>query len=279
MGVDISIWRARIGVFTQPCKGPGFEPSAIATGELTRYRLSLSVLVLFNLLLLCSGLEPNPGPSKAACKCKCESVIADLDKLKITVESLVAENRMLCEKIRKMEDQSRRENVVLYGIPEKKKEDGPETWAETEEAVRKVFKEKRKMDVADSNVTLPIERAHRLPGKGNAEARPVIVKFRSFKDRDMVWKSAKEKLRYSDVKMAEDFSQETRSIRRRLGTYLKEARDGGYRAFMKYDKVEIDKLSYELDEPSGLLKRNKTLFTYDVASQQIREVDKGDSGE
>ena len=69
------------------------------------------------------------------------------------------------------------------------------------------------------------------------------------------------------------------SIRRRLGTYLKEARDGGYRAFMKYDKVEIDKLSYELDEPSGLLKRNKTLFTYDVASQQIKEVDKGDSGE
>ena len=64
-----------------------------------------------------------------------------------------------------------------------------------------------------------------------------------------------------------------------LGTYLKEARDGGYRAFMKYDKVEIDKLSYELDEPLGLLKRNKTLFTYDVASQQIREVDKGDSGE
>ena len=48
---------------------------------------------------------------------------------------------------------------------------------------------------------------------------------------------------------------------------------------MKYDKVEIDKLSYELDEPSGLLKRNKTLFTYDVASKQIMEVDKGDSGE
>ena len=178
------------------------------------------MLVLFNLLLLCSGLAPNPGPSKAACKCKCESVIADLDKLNITVESLMAQNPMLCEKIRKMEDQSIRGNVVLYGIPEKKKEDGPETWAETEEAVRKVFKEKMKMDVADSNGTLPIERTHRLPVKRNDEVRPVIVKFRSFKDRDMVWKSAKEMLKNSDVKMSEDFSQETRSICTRLGTGL-----------------------------------------------------------
>ncbi|KAH3791482.1 hypothetical protein DPMN_144968 [Dreissena polymorpha] len=63
MGVDLVTYRARIGVFTMPCK------SKLSVSEIRLSRNGVSarlrvIIALSVLLLLCGDVEQNPGPSQ-----------------------------------------------------------------------------------------------------------------------------------------------------------------------------------------------------------------------
>lgn len=58
MGIDISLWRCRIGTFSQPVKCV----TRLKTIKLKYMYVSLSIRVVLLLLLLAECIEPNPGP-------------------------------------------------------------------------------------------------------------------------------------------------------------------------------------------------------------------------
>ena len=90
-----------------------------------------------------------------------------------------------------LENQSRRNNVRVNGIPE---EDN-ETWEETEAKVKQVLKDELNLDSAPD-----IERLHRM-GKSsrrpasaqNSASRPriIVCRLRDWKEREMILKCAR----------------------------------------------------------------------------------------
>ena len=84
------------------------------------------------------------------------------------------ENSLLKEKLRDLEDRSRRDNLRIDGLPEMDNE----TWLDSEETLKKLFSSK----LGINNVQ--IERAHRV-GKTNANNKKhdkrIVAKFASYK--------------------------------------------------------------------------------------------------
>ena len=60
MGIEISLWRARVGTFSQPIKCKTTFPVLRVNGVL------LCVRVLLFLLLAVNGVETNPGPGSGS---------------------------------------------------------------------------------------------------------------------------------------------------------------------------------------------------------------------
>ena len=114
-----------------------------------------------------------------------------------------------------LENQSRRNNVKVFGIPEKDAKDGLESWEESEQLVKHEIKSNLKIEVG-----LNIERAHRvgkirpqLPlrhdgSKVKVRPRPIIVWFQSWKDKEMVVKKVRQ-LKPESIQFYEDYSKRT----------------------------------------------------------------------
>ena len=110
----------------------------------------------------------------------CESLLAATDKLDY------------------LEGQSRRNNLIIDGI----EETPGETWADSEEKVKRVLVEKLQLQG-----TIEVERAHRA-GKlvsGGSRTRPIVVKFVKYKDRSMILQRAK-CLKGSMIYINEDYT-------------------------------------------------------------------------
>ena len=101
--------------------------------------------------------------------------------LSLSLDDLWGHVDSLKSKCDSLENHSRRNNLLFFGIPREK---ANENWEESERKVRAVIQEG--MGVQQE---MDIERAHRA-GKGDA----VIVKFLSYKSREMVLKNAKRPL-------------------------------------------------------------------------------------
>lgn len=127
-----------------------------------------------------------------------------------------------------LENQSRRNNLVFGGIEER----GKESWAESEEKVLNILKDK--MDI--QNVI--IERAHRVGKPKPQKSRPIVAKFLNYKDREAVLYNARN-LRGTSLYVREDLSDRVLEKRRAQIHLLKEARVKGKIAFFNYDRLVI----------------------------------------
>ena len=147
-----------------------------------------------------------------------------------------------------LEDQSRRNNLIIHGLHEKR----GETWAETENKVRSFMSS---LDVASAG-TISIERAHRLNSKSSN--RPTLVKFSFYKDKCAVLDATKEFRKHDrlDHRVSEDCTERVRWLRSKLFPFMKAARDKSETAFLSYDKLIIE----------------GDVYVYDVAEQDIRQV-------
>ena len=152
-----------------------------------------------------------------------------------SLQKLTADLRRMDDTIDYLENQSRRNNLRIDGV----KERAEETWADTEQALRKVLETDLKMP-ADHVKAIAIERAHRTGGAQNADRdRTVIVKFTNFKERDSVLQAARAN-RPRGVFVNEDFSMRVVSRRKELIPEMKEARDRGKIAYLSYDRLVHD---------------------------------------
>ena len=73
-------------------------------------------------------------------------------KHKEDINELWKDNDQLCERLRDLEDRSRRDNLRIDGIAEVENE----TWEQTEDILQNLFKEKLQLE------NISVERAHRV---------------------------------------------------------------------------------------------------------------------
>ena len=126
------------------------------------------------------------------------------------VAPLKKEISFLKQKIERSEAQERRNNLIVRGVGEGKKEN----WAETERRFRSAMRAK------GLPAEGPIERCHRLGRNREEGNRPIIVKFSAYKDREAVYTN-KAKLAGSNIYIEEDFPSSMRWRRSTLLRYAK----------------------------------------------------------
>ena len=121
-------------------------------------------------------------------------------------------------RIDKLEDFSRRDNLLFTGFDENKDE-------HCENAVRDLLARKLLNGICDVNKVI-IVRAHRLGQFKAGQTRPIIVKFREYCDKQMILQQVyKGKLINSGKWVTEDFSVNTTEDRKYLRSHLKAAKE------------------------------------------------------
>ena len=133
---------------------------------------------------------------------------------------------LLREKLRDMEDRSRRNNLMIDGIEDEKKE----TWDATKRNVISLLTNSFNLQ------NIRIERAHRMGLHRNGKRRTVIIKLLDYKDKVEVLKNAKN-LRNMGFYINEDFSNETMAIRKQQWNDVKQLRMQGKLSVLKYDRI------------------------------------------
>ena len=149
-------------------------------------------------------------------------------KHKEDINELWKDNDQLCDRLRDLEDRSRRDNLRIDGIAELENE----TWEQTEEILHNLFKEKLELE------NISVERAHRVGNKGKNNKRTIVLKLASFKDKLKIISEAR-KLKGTNISINEDYSKETLEIRKEKWKEVKELRKNVTYAILVYDKVVI----------------------------------------
>ena len=128
-----------------------------------------------------------------------------------------------------LENQSRRNNILVDGIEDSKSE----SWQDTEIKLKKMMSDKLDLD----SKLIEVERAHRI-GTFLPDGRPraIVAKLLRYKDKEEILKRAK-RLKGSKIFINEDFSEKVRLKRKELFPLLLEERKKGNIAYLKYDQL------------------------------------------
>ena len=150
------------------------------------------------------------------------------DEIKAVKIEYESEVNNLREKIREMEDRSRRNNIRVDGM----KENENENWEVTKEKLQELIK--NRLGIQNKVV---IERAHRGKQKFKTDKpRTIVAKLLNFEDKQTILANAR-KLKGTGIFINEDFSRETILIRQKLWGQVKELRQQGKYAIIQYDKI------------------------------------------
>lgn len=131
-----------------------------------------------------------------------------------------------------LESQSKRNNIIDE-VPEERSE----TWQVTESKVKQLLVDKLDLD----SKSIEVEHVHRK-GKFEEQAnrpRSIVMKLLRFKDKEEILKSGK-KLKGTKIFINEDFTDDVRQKRMELRLKLKEARDKGQIAYLRYDQLIVN---------------------------------------
>lgn len=156
---------------------------------------------------------------------------ADHSKLQATNNILLNKIETLENKLDYLENQSRRNNIIMYGVPEGARE----SWEDSEAKVCKKLEEYLGYKLESYDV----ERAHRVGVARPNTKRPIVLKLNNYKDKVNIMKRSKD-LRGTDIAVTEDFSERVKNEREYLKKHLAAAREQGYRAYLNFNKLTID---------------------------------------
>jgi hypothetical protein len=160
-------------------------------------------------------------------------------------EGMIAQMRtkmtMQDEKILDLTARSMRDNVVIQGIPENKKE----SWDDTKQLVTNFLKNKMKIRNTDD---ILIDRAHRMGAKQqgvNAKPRPVVAKLMTQKSKDIIFQKLKSLDPESGFGIQEQLPPEVTERRKRLWSKYKDAKkDPNNTVRWNLDKLVINGVSF-----------------------------------
>lgn len=158
-----------------------------------------------------------------------EKVSANIDqKLDMIIEenkNLKFEVKQLQEKIKFMDSERRRNNLILFGVNETQHEN-------VIKRVQTVIENETKSKIE----LYEINKAYRLGPKG-ATTRPILVSFTTSWKRNEVLKNKNKS--NSGIYFKEDYTKETLEKRRELLPKLKEERDKGKIAYFRGEKLIV----------------------------------------
>ena len=156
--------------------------------------------------------------------------------IKEVMKQLQSANTSLQQRVENMESQSWRNDLSVRGLADV----NGETWEQCEDLVRKTLSDKLDMNEDDVKL-IPMERAHRLPGRqcgGGKYTLYVIVKFSFSKDREKTLQAALTK-KPDGLFIMEDLTKAVRTVRGKLKDMRQEAREKGSRAYFSQDKLVV----------------------------------------
>ncbi|CAN7988356.1 unnamed protein product [Ixodes hexagonus] len=132
----------------------------------------------------------------------------------------------------------RRNNLIVKGIPEQEREN----WNDTENYIREFFSTHLNVNAGE------IERAHRIGQPRAGTARPIIIKFLSYKSKCEVQKNALKlkNLGSPQVWIEDDFSPRVQLARKKLRDFAK-INQGTSRFRLSYDKLKLNNAVYVYD--------------------------------
>lgn len=154
---------------------------------------------------------------------------ADIDKLAVSM-------LILDSKADFLDNQARRTNVVIDGIPETEMENS----SDSEEKVLTLIKDKLHLDPNGMGIdsVMRVGKVNKTDDGILGRPRPILVKFHRIRDRDTVLRNAK-KLKGTRIFINEDYPEAVRQKRKELLPKMREARQRGDIAFLRYDKLII----------------------------------------
>lgn len=152
------------------------------------------------------------------------------EQLDVKINNLSAELREFERQIEYIDNYSRRNSLVIRGLPGS----NDESWEDTEKQVRHMIKNKLKLD--ESNIE--IERAHRTGKVSESGSRPVAIKFLRYKDKEDILSNAK-KLKDTGIYINQSYSDKLNAKRTELWQEVKEHRRQGKIAYISFDRVVV----------------------------------------
>jgi len=161
----------------------------------------------------------------SACTIKVEELAGKVKKLE-------DERKTLIDKIDDMENRSRRNNLVFYGVPEYNQN--------CSETLKDIF-----AFVGIDPSTIPVERCHRTPTArrdDNDKPRMIHVAFQSFTSKEMVRKKCIQKFKADvfqgkKIFVDDDFSDRVRALRRSKMETLKQLKAQNKKPFFVYPAI------------------------------------------
>ncbi|KAM7286059.1 uncharacterized protein ISCGN_032944, partial [Ixodes scapularis] len=150
----------------------------------------------------------------------------------VVSEAVRGETTVLNSRLNELEDRSRRDNLLFYGIADTLSED----WLQSESHIRDNLSTILGLDLPGE----AISRAHRLGSYSTNKCRPIIVKFSSSKFKANVF-SQRFKLKGTGISVSEDFCPATRQLRKKLIDFGKGT---GQRFSLKLNRLHVNQKVY-----------------------------------
>ena len=118
-----------------------------------------------------------------------------------------------------------------------------------ERDVRLLLTDKMRLDGAEDDNVISIQRAHRLGRRRQQQdqPRPMAVKFSRYKHRQVVWNNLS-KLKDTNYRVAEHFSDSMRERRRILIPRMEGKSARGSTVYLSFDKLRVDDRVFEVDK-------------------------------
>lgn len=169
---------------------------------------------------------------------KADDALQKATDLENCVQKLSDENSQLREKLLVQESYSRKYNLKFFNVPEDQSEN-------TDSLLNKIGGILRIMDLDLSKMY--IDNIHRLP-QGNRKPKPIIVKFVSYLDRELVWRN-RGKLAQKGTKffIQDHYPPEAEEKIRMLLPIMKAAKLQNMRAKIIGDKLKINSTTYTVN--------------------------------
>lgn len=169
-----------------------------------------------------------------------EEVQKERETWRTEKEALQSTIRVMSSKITYMENQSRRDNLVLRGV----EENAGESWEDCSRKVMEVGK-MIGVDLKEEDII----RAHRTGG--GPKPRPIVAKMRTWELKDQFMRRKKNLNGKSRILVQEDFARNTIEERRKLIDVAKQRKEKGEDAFVKFDKLFVNEGIFKWDLEKG----------------------------
>ena len=160
-----------------------------------------------------------------------DSILKKFNEMKTSEESHISKELRLQAEITDLKCRRMRDYLLFFRIPKEKGENCENTILEFIE---------NNLKLQNAKEEIKIHRAHRIGTYRPEKVMPIVAKFAFYPDKERVQKASKN-LNGTSYGVAEQYPPEVMEKRRKLVPIMKAARGEGKEAFIRVDKLYINK--------------------------------------